>query len=75
MKRPIVFCSNCQHGKPDPNATWNLRCHNPEVNRADGWALGSPYSAGRGTECTTERRKTGWFAVCGIKGKQYEEKQ
>ena len=71
--KPVVFCNNCKFAEPDPSSTWQLRCHNPEVNRKDSWALGSG-TVGRGTDCHTERGKTGWFAICGIKGKRYEPK-
>jgi hypothetical protein len=74
-KRPVVFCANCKHSQPDPISPWQLRCHNPEVNRYDGWALSSGAASGRGTDCFAERKNCGWFSICGIKGKQYEAKQ
>ena len=76
MSRPIVFCAGCIYSKPEPNATWNLRCHHPEVNRRDSWALASGLGCGfRGSECRGEREKKSWFAVCGIKGKKWEPKE
>jgi len=73
-KLPVVFCRDCKHSKPEPNSTWNLRCHHPEVNRKDEWALSSTDISGRGTDCRGERAG-GWFAVCGRKGKLYELKE
>jgi len=73
-KRPIVFCAQCKFSAPDKTSSWNIRCHNLEVNRNDGWALGSADDM-RGVDCTSERRTTGWFSICGIKGKQYEPKE
>ena len=73
-KKPVVFCRDCKFSATDPNGAWQLRCHNPEVNRKDGWALGCAETF-RGVECVTERRDNGWFSVCGMKGKQYEPKE
>ena len=70
--KPVVFCRNCKHSRSDPSATWNLRCHNLDVNRKDSWALAASSDVGRGTDCHTERGNTKWFAVCGMKGKKYE---
>ena len=73
-KSPVVFCRDCKFSAPDQSSPWSLRCHNPEVNRHDSWALASS-DQGRGTDCTTERRATGWFLICGVKGKLYEPKE
>jgi hypothetical protein len=69
--KPVVFCRDCRFSEPDQNSPWSLRCHNPEVNRHDSWALASS-SKGRGSDCQGERKQGGWFAVCGIEGKKYE---
>jgi hypothetical protein len=71
MSKEPVFCKDCKFAIPDGNASWGLRCINPRVNSEDSWALSS-MSATRGTDCNTERSKRGWFAVCGIRGKQWE---
>lgn len=73
-KPPVVFCRDCKHSEADRTSPWQLRCHNPDVNRHDSWALASS-EQGRGTDCHTERRYTGWFSKCGIKGKLYEPKE
>jgi hypothetical protein len=70
MKEP-VFCKDCKWAIPDGNASWNLRCINPKVNSPDSWALSSRERI-RGTDCHSERGRRGWFAACGINGKQWE---
>ena len=70
MKEP-VFCKDCNWVIPDGNAAWNLRCIHPTVNSKDSWALSSRGQT-RGTDCSTERARTGWFAVCGMRGKKWE---
>ena len=72
IHKPVVFCRNCKHALPDKSSTWQLRCHNPDVNGKDSWALAASDTVGRGSDCHTERGKTGFFAVCGMKGKKYE---
>lgn len=73
-KQPVVFCRDCKHSKPEPHSAFNLRCHNPEVNRNDSWALASTIN-GHGSDCSSERSKSSWFSRCGIKGKLYELKE
>lgn len=73
-KLPVVFCRDCRFSEPDPTSTWQLRCHHPEVNRNDAWALASG-TLGRGTDCRTEREDKGWFSDCGRLGKLYEPKE
>ena len=70
MKEP-VFCKDCKWAIPDGSASWSLRCINPKVNSKDSWALSSREIT-RGTDCNRERDRHGWFAACGIKGKQWE---
>ena len=65
------FCKECVWSEPEERSNWNLRCHNPLVNGSDSWSLSSTKVSG--TSCQNEREKT-WFAVCGIKGKQFEAK-
>ena len=65
-----VFCKDCKWAIPDHNSGWNLRCINAKVNSKDSWALSSRANL-RGTDCTSERGKRGWFSVCGINGKQW----
>ena len=67
------FCKDCKWSVEETNATWNLKCFNPYVNADDPWAL-SYNGHMAGTSCRTERERK-WFAVCGIKGKQFKEKQ
>ena len=73
MKSP-VFCNDCKWSKSDNDSRWALKCHNPNVNSKDSWALGSA-GTGRGTSCHNEREKTwGDFPACGMKGKQFDRK-
>lgn len=66
----IKFCNDCKYAKPEPGFPWNLRCHNPEVNKEDPWALAG--SENRGTLASEERAK-GWLkGVCGKRGAKYE---
>lgn len=71
--KPVVFCRDCLFSEPDKSSSWQLRCHNPEVNRKDSWALSASEISSRGTDCHGERMKTSWFAMCGMKGKRYQE--
>jgi hypothetical protein len=65
------FCKTCKYSEAED--TWSsLRCSNHQVNAENPWALA--YIKHNGSECLEERRKTSWFAKCGIKGKLYEPK-
>ena len=68
----IKLCRDCKWSYPEENSPWNLKCLNQRVNAKDAWALSStkPYA---GTSCTDQRRVK-WFAVCGMKGKLWEQK-
>lgn len=68
----IKTCKDCKFSKPDSTYDWELRCQNIEVNSKDAWALGS--AKFKGKSAVEERRNTGFFAVCGMKGKLWEQK-
>jgi len=69
-QKPVVFCRECIYSSPDKSSTWQLRCHNPDVNRFDSWALASAEES-KGSDAHSERAKRGWGAVCGIHGKKF----
>ena len=67
----VKFCKDCAYAKPEERSEWNLRCHNPEVNKNDAWALA--YSKSNGTSCVDERGKGFFsFSACGKAGKLHE---
>ena len=66
------FCKDCRWSVPEPKFEWNLKCLSPYVNADDPWAL-SHNGHMSGTSCREERSRK-WFAVCGIKGRQWEAK-
>jgi hypothetical protein len=63
------FCRDCQYSKPEERSEWNLRCHHPNVNCKDEWALTSVKNDG---SSAVDERKIKWFATCGREGKLYE---
>jgi len=68
MKNPL-FCRDCRYSAPEPKSEWNLRCHHPQVNCKDEWALASSTNDGSNAR---DERTIKWFAACGQKGKLYE---
>ena len=72
MSKPFpALCSECKHSKFESERGGNLRCHNPEVNSKDPYALGG--SRAEGTNCTNERALK-WPAKCGMRGELWEPK-
>lgn len=68
----VKYCKDCKWSFPEPQFEWNLKCSNQIVNSNDPWALSSS-KVYIGTSCNEERKKK-WFSKCGMKGKQWEEK-
>lgn len=68
----IKFCRECKWSVLK-DSQFDFRCCNPKVNKNDPYALTSSAQFA-GTNCTIERGVK-WFAVCGIKGKQWEPKE
>lgn len=67
----VKLCRDCRWHDSNERDRVSLRCINPEVNRKDEYALSSNKDF-QGTSCTSERGRHGWFAACGMKGKQWE---
>jgi hypothetical protein len=75
MKKPYpCFCNDCKYSKPEINSEWNLKCHHPEVNADDAWALSNSFKSGGGSDCSKQRQEVGWFTPCGKSGKLWEAK-
>jgi hypothetical protein len=73
MNKPFpAYCKDCAHSKPDTDDIWDLRCHHPEVNAKDAWALA--HGKGNGASCHTERQMVGFWSVCGQRGAKWEAK-
>ena len=66
-----ALCRDCKYSEPEPSAQWNLKCMHPVVNAKDPYALAYGGSM-RGSACISERQKSSFLAVCGIKGKKWE---
>lgn len=76
MKIP-VFCKNCKWAVlGQSSALWQREflCHNPMVNGQQAYTL-SGVGEGSYRPCSWERDETGWFSVCGKKGKLYEPRE
>lgn len=67
----VKYCIECKYSATEKDASWNLRCRHPAVNKEDPWALSA--SSILGTDCRAERQIK-WFGVCGRSGKKWEEK-
>jgi hypothetical protein len=65
------YCKDCKWSITVKDE-WNLHCINPAVNGDDPWALAGAKM--NGTSCRSQR-EIRWFAVCGIKGKKFEERK
>lgn len=65
------YCSDCKYSIYFKDHA-ELRCTNPYVNKENAWALA--YRTHNGSQCYEERNKRGWFTICGIKGKKWEQK-
>lgn len=65
----VLRCANCKWSAPIRD--WDLKCTHPIVNAGDPYYL-SYGTQKLGSDCTDQRRQTGWFAKCGIKGRLYE---
>jgi hypothetical protein len=76
MNKPFpALCLDCRHSKTDERSPWTHKCFHPKVVASDNWALACNYEGKPcGSSCVDERRRTGWFAQCGIKGKLWEPK-
>lgn len=68
----IAYCKDCKFSKPEERSEWNLRCHNPIVNRKDYWALSSIKM--NGSSCSEERKGGILFSKCGMRGALWEPK-
>lgn len=73
MSEPFPkLCRDCRFAfMPDGDVLY--RCSHPRVNATSAWAL-SASERFAGVACPDERRKTGWFANCGMKGKLWEKR-
>lgn len=68
------FCKDCKYSKPADGSAWELRCHNPKVNKDDPWALSQQNTDG--TNCSIERKLSAWFwNACSKSGKLFEPKE
>lgn len=75
MNKPYpLFCKDCAWSAPEERSEWNLRCHHPEVNARDPWALAAAANI-KGSDCRGVREKNSVWAVCGMKGKLWEPKK
>lgn len=67
------LCRDCKWALDREEVT--VRCVNPVVNAADAYALSCGRECFRGSSATSERMRVGWFAKCGMKGKQWEPRE
>ncbi len=68
----VKYCKQCAWHVPSI-VGWDIphiKCTNPLVNKKAPDILAD--NTINGIPCVTERRKTGWFSACGIKGKQFK---
>ena len=74
MNKPFpALCNECRHATEDKQSPWLHKCSHPRVVAADSYALSQNYEGrSAGSSCYDQRRKTSWFAPCGIRGKLWE---
>jgi len=65
------FCNTCEFLVRKDGESFS-RCMEPTVNKNNPWALA--YHTSTGVDCYGERQKTGWFSICGMKGKKWQQK-
>jgi len=71
MNYPTVKrCIDCRWSVKR-NDRWDMACQHPLVNAADPYFLSYDH-AKLGSDCTDQRRQTGLFAKCGMRGKLFE---
>lgn len=72
MSKELKYCANCVYARMEKSPYDMLKCLNTYVLSNDAGELANVRPKGK--DCTEERRQTGWFSVCGIKGKKFEKK-
>jgi hypothetical protein len=69
------LCQDCKYSNPEKNSPWANVCTHPKVLMSDSWALSRNFEgAPPGSSCSEQRRRSGVFVPCGIKGKLWEQK-
>lgn len=68
MSNEIKMCNNCAWSSHAKDSDWQMYCVNVHVNKNNPYALSQQVF--RGTDCSSARTG-GWFAACGLKGKQW----
>lgn len=72
MSNKLKYCANCKYSRLTKEPYEQLKCINLVVLQNDYYELSNVRPSGK--DCRDERRSTGFFSICGIKGKKFESK-